>query len=382
MGIVALILGSSFDGEQSNVGTNTIVEPTETIILPKITSIQKETETIQSTSFLSSSEKENISILSLGNSDNNILQKAHAVTSNQLEITINQWDVSAGGGVIVFDSQGNFFISTGTNKIGRVDISSNTETRWTLPNFESPISSSYGTDSSGNVYFGQTNNKLGRLNPNTDVFTEWVVTPGRNDWVSVDQFDNVYFATSGIIQEEIGSMGPLPFMRSLELSSNTVTSWSRSSSATFDIDSQFTFDLAGNVYLTDRNPNKIVKLDVSTNTLTEWVLPSDVVEPTAITVASNGIIFIGEQLPFGVFKIGRLDPSTNLLTEWLLPESLAKVQIISTDSMGNVFFGSNFGRLVPSTNTITQWNLCAEPLKIDSSDVIHFGCGGTGGTIT
>jgi len=374
VGIIAIILFSSFSTIQPNTGTNSLVEHTETQLTSIVTMTQIETKKVTSTSSVVVPEKEqNISTLS--NYNNKILPRAHAVTSSQLEISVDMWDANIGDNVDAFDPQGNFYDKGSSNKITRVDIVSNTVTQWTLPNNESVRSQTVGVDSSGNVYFAQEETKLGSLNPNTDVFTEWTVMPDGIDFVSVDQFDNVYFAVSGND----------PFTSKLDVSTNTVTSWflpPEHVDVGIVIESRIVFDLSGNVYFANSPGilNSVVKLDISSNTLTEWVLPSDT-NPNGIAVGPTGKIYLSESVPFRS-KIGELDPSTNILKEWTLPESIGQPGPIVVDSNGNVFFGSNFARLVPSTDTITTWSLCAQPLKVDPSDVIHFSCGNTGGTIS
>jgi len=372
-GIIVIILFSSFSTIQPNTGTSSLVEPTETQLTSTVTMTQIETKKVTSTSSVVDPEKEqNISTLS--NDNNKILPSAHAVTSSQIDISVDSWRVSIGGNVDAFDPQGNFYLRTGGNKVARVDIVSNTLTQWTVPNDEAAGGATRGADSLGNVYFAQGATKLGSLNPNTDVFTEWTVMPDGIDWVSVDQFDNVYFATSG---ED-------PFMSKLDVSTNTVTSWFLPPGRDgIDIESRIVFDSSGNVYFGDTagGTKEVLKLDVSSNILTEWVLPPNT-NPIGIAVGPTGKIYLTEIVPFR-FKIGELDPSTNILKEWTLPESISGSGPIVVDSNGNVFFGAvPFVRLVPSTDTITEWNLCAEPLTVDSSDVIHFSCGGTGGTIS
>lgn len=375
IGIVVVILLSLFNVEQQEVPTRTFVEPSENVIIPKITSLEQKTTKITSTSEKASAI-ENIRMSSV-NSNIEILKSAHAVLSDQLEITVNEWDSGIGGKVRAFDNQGNFFLRPAIpNKIPRVDVSTNTVTQWTLPNSGLIGGGNMGIDSLGNVYFGQSEDKLGRLNPNTDVFTEWQVTPPNVLFVGVDPFDNVYFSSGGTSI----------FLSRLDLSTNTVTSWFGPPGPSVTIqDAPFVFDSLGNVYFVIiGDPSRVGKLDVATNTLTEWPLPVNT-EPNGIAVDPNGIIFITETHAFFNKKIARIDPSTNVLTEWLMPESITiGAGTIAADLNGNVFFrsDSDFVRLVPSTNIITEWALCAIPMKIDSSNVIHFGCNDRGGTIT
>lgn len=84
IGVVAVLLLGLATLEQPNVGTSTIIEPTQTLIIPETSSTQLKTETITPTNFAIQPEHEKISVSSV-NSNNDILQNAHAVTSGQLD---------------------------------------------------------------------------------------------------------------------------------------------------------------------------------------------------------------------------------------------------------------------------------------------------------
>src|SRR6476661_516901 len=125
----------------------------------------------------------------------------------------------------------------------------------------------------------------------------------------------------------------------------------------FSIASSFS---GSNVFFVESNSNKIGKLDPSTNTITEWGIPTNSSLPVSITVdSSTGNVFFAES---NSNKIGRLVPSTNTITEWGIPtNSSLPVSITVDSSTGNVFFAESnsnkIGRLVPSTNTITEWDI-------------------------
>ena len=82
-------------------------------------------------------------------------------------------------------------------------------------------------------------------------------------------------------------------------------------------------------------------------------------------------------------KIGRLSPATNTLTEWVIPtNSSGPIGVAFDSSSGNLYFAENntnkIGRLVLSTNTFTEWAIGYNPLTIfiDSSGSFYFIGGG------
>src|SRR5215510_1209835 len=107
-----------------------------------------------------------------------------------------------------------------------------------------------------------------------------------------------------------------------------------------------------------------IPTDQVTAVLSTWALPtyhkgiSDIISD----FASN--MFYSDS---GANKIVRLEPTTNMITEWTLPDNSSKPVGIAFDSTtGNIYFadsGSNkIGRLVPTTNVITEWNIDKSPL--------------------
>jgi virginiamycin B lyase len=96
--------------------------------------------------------------------------------------------------------------------------------------------------------------------------------------------------------------------------------------------------------------------------LKSWSLPAQNNENASLSISTS---YGGSEVYFvesGANKIGRLVPSTNSITEWGIPTSSSLPIAISVDSSkGNVYFvesGANkIGRLVPSTNSITEWGI-------------------------
>ncbi|HET7644610.1 MAG TPA: hypothetical protein VFK40_13980 [Nitrososphaeraceae archaeon] len=173
-------------------------------------------------------------------------------------------------------------------------------------------------------------------------------------------------------------------------------------------------DFTGNIYFTEYASNKIGRLIPSTNTITEWNIPTENSGPTDLVSdgSSSSIYFIEDKTnkigkvdftssKFSEYQlnsnstitggfiditydgnlkqlyyvlndtltIGRLDTSTNTTTEWNIPSqnsnSTTPKEITSLTSVyGDIFFvksdSNKIGRLTPSTNTITEWNVPTE----------------------
>ena len=90
---------------------------------------------------------------------------------------------------------------------------------------------------------------------------------------------------------------------------------------------------SGTIYFADEAGNKIGRLVPSTNTITEWTIPTNSSHPIDIQFdSSSGNLYFAEN---NTNKIGRLDLSTNSFTEWTIQ---LDPSIISIDSSGNVYF--------------------------------------------
>jgi|SRR5215212_6335509 len=110
--------------------------------------------------------------------------------------------------------------------------------------------------------------------------------------------------------------------------------------------------------------------DEDTVVFRNWAIPIPIYENNSFFPISSS--FGGNYLYFAESnsnKIGLLVPSTNTITEWNIPTNASMPVSIGFDpSTGNVYFAESnsnkIGRLVPSTNTITEWNLKEKPQEI------------------
>jgi streptogramin lyase len=149
-------------------------------------------------------------------------------------------------------------------------------------------------------------------------------------------------------------------------------------------DFAITSSFSGNeVYFTDSNKNTINRLDSSSNTITEWNIPTVNSLPTSVKYHSSGSVYFIES---NSNTIGRLVPQTNTITEWAIQSNSSdsstgnnsatddRIRQFSSlnvnPSNGHVYFiesnSNTIGRLVPQTNTITEWAIQSNSTSINS----------------
>jgi virginiamycin B lyase len=117
--------------------------------------------------------------------------------------------------------------------------------------------------------------------------------------------------------------------------------------------------------------------DQTTAIKSSWTIPNNPGnESIPIKTSFGGDVYFAENK---VNKIGRLVPSTNTITEWDIPTGSSGVSDIKFDeSSGNIYFVENkankIGRLVPLTGVFTEWKTESAPqnIEIDPSGDIHF----------
>lgn len=346
---------SLYDNTPETIST-TVSESTERTITPIIFQAESHSSEIISDSYQGVSE-----INSILNHDGFIptfIQKADAITNTQNELSITRYvfqnNLEHG---FAIDDSGNLFAG-GSNKVGRIDITTNTQTTWTIPNDQS-FNSRAAVDSNGFYYFTtQTSDsptvyKIVKLNHNTDTFTEWNVKEYPLQ-IQINSSDDIFTRVSFRAADNT-----VVFLQKLDPVSNTLTFYSLPSEFTAEINSLKTQDSSGNLYFTTyKNTSSgqehgILKFNPTTNAMTFWLSPSSNI--SGIAVDSTGKIYFGENFQFRQ-KIAELDPTTNILKEWTNPFNLHISDVI-VDSSGNVFFTESFTRFVPSTNTFTKWDL-------------------------
>lgn len=111
-------------------------------------------------------------------------------THGPSEMWVKTWNAHNRG--VAFDSEGNLF-SHGEYEVSRIDVSTQRQTVWTMPEGWGTSDNSFSTvDGSGHYYF-VANGKLVKLDHNTGVFTMWDVSPKGMRWTE----DGIYFVPVG-----------------------------------------------------------------------------------------------------------------------------------------------------------------------------------------
>ncbi len=239
-------------------------------------------------------------------------------------------------------------------QVARWVPSTQVETMWTLPHGDnlgcgqlppSSLSSFIVTDSMGNSYFPAYNSsqtKLERLNPSTNLFTEWDIPAlACASFDFNDSSNNFYLTEYSLGNGSIESFNP---------STNTLTEWSMNSTICHPSIMDSTDTIYGSGYY--NGASTICKFIPSTNTITSWPVSGG-----NLASDSSGNIFFSTSGPDQTYQIGDLSTSTNTVTEWTIPSNISPGSQMTVDSSDNVFFtcSNGFCRFVPSTGIFTQW---------------------------
>ncbi len=202
------------------------------------------------------------------------------------------------------------------NRIGRLDLATNTVTEWELPDerggpfFVLPTAD-------GKVYFTVRGDAFGRLDPATGAITQWAlpVRPGFSLYeLDQDSAGRIWL---------MGNTEP-PTMFRFDPASDVVTIYPiehhEKYSTNLHVD-----DKDRVWWLGSRDTNSVSVLDPKTNLYTEWTMPSwvrgspepsDTGFPKGLRIDSAGRVFLAEK---DANKFARLNPDTNRITEWPLP---------------------------------------------------------------
>jgi len=189
---------------------------------------------------------------------------------------------------------------------------------------------------------------------------EWVVSP---ETIIVEPFSTVANSesvTSNFILPLLQPSFAIPSVQSIVTSDEWTIPTSSPVPRGIAVD-----PTTGNVFFSEAGPDKIGRLDPSTNVITEWKIPEPANIHGGITVDTAGNVYFPMGAG-GADTIARLVPSTNVLTFWGITPALDDDwEEIILDTAGNVYFtmrsnDNAIARLVPSTNTFTEW-LLPEP---------------------
>lgn len=394
MGIIVGSFGLSEDTSES-VST-TVSKPTERTITSTTFQAESQLNPIVSNSFLGSSE-----INSISNSDNYIptlIQKADAITADQNELSVTRYsfqDNLRSG--VALDSSGNIFAG-GSNKVGRIDVTTNTQTTWTIPN-DQGFRHNGIVDSNGFYYFtisdSDSQHKIVKLDHTTDIFTEWNVPPSneyRQIYLKIDSLDNIFRDVNFHITDPLENLNVFVTNISRGEHSNFISITSTGGFATISLD----------IISPSGDTLETISDTVDSNGITryEWRL-SDDLESGTYTVIVQDSFGTAAQTTFSLNPdtisnppigdtseittkrvfLEKFNPVSNTLTYYSYPsEFTSEIYLFETlDSLGNLYFvlsNSKILKLNPTTNAMTVWaDLPTSPrgLAVDSLGKIYFG---------
>ncbi len=249
-----------------------------------------------------------------------------------------------------------------------------TFTEWATPTPSSQplhIAVASGTQ----FYFTESaKNRIGGLNlmsqNGQNPITEWLLPPGSMPHSIVfDALGNLAFcAYSG------NFVGVLTPTTSQQPPNSPFTYYVLPTAASGPIHIDTALDGVGapEYFLSEALGNKIALLDPTTETFTEWNVPTQSSTPRGVSVGAGTQVFFAE---LATHKIGMLDTSTDLITEWTIP-GVRQVEHLHYAN-GQIYFGdlatSVVGVLNPNvtTNNVTEWTV--PTLAADIPDVYVVG---------
>ncbi|WP_338552082.1 S-layer homology domain-containing protein [Paenibacillus sp. KS-LC4] len=236
--------------------------------------------------------------------------------------------------VSVYGSNSVYVADSNNHRIQKLEVSTGEWSEWKkngggsgsgLGEFKNP--SGVAVDSNGNVYVADTNNhRIQKWDVTTNTWRAWSKADGGSGsglgefksprGVDVDLNGNVYVADTDNHR-----------IQKLDVSTNTWSEWGKSGGGSGTSLGQFNFprgvavDLGGNVYVADSRNNRIQKLDFSTVSTGEWKLIGGTLGSgvgqfknlSDVTLDTSGNIYVADT---GNQRIQKLDVSTNSWSEW------------------------------------------------------------------
>ena len=311
-------------------------------------------------------------------------------------VSLTQWDWPEPGGHTVFDpNTGNlWYTENANNRIARFNPTTNELTEWTIPIPNSaPCRIDINLDT-GMVFFTmQDVKRLGMINPDTNGFIQWFLPTntltglGENRLcaMDIDQSTGEVYITNS----PPNTNGQPQKILKVNTNTNQATVWSLGNGvSTFNEISVAEVGGTTVLYFTEDNTfgqcgNCITQFTPSTNEIKRWATPQpNAGRGFAEYDPNTNSVYYGQS---SGNRIAKLDISSNQITQWLIPTLGSNPYWIKVDSAGTVYFSESnqnkIGRLDPNSNLITEWSLPNADSKpgvpiVDNSDDVYFTQGG------
>ncbi|MCP1310834.1 fibronectin type III domain-containing protein [Paenibacillus tyrfis] len=288
---------------------------------------------------------------------------------------------------VAVDSSGNVYVAdTGNHRIQKLTAATGVWSEWKssgggsgsgLGEFSGPARVS--VDSSDNVYVADTgNHRIQKLTAATGVWSEWKRSGGGSgsglgefsnpSEVAIDGSGNIYVADAGNHR-----------IQKLTIATGVWSEWKRSAGGAgsglgeFNNPKGVAVDGSGNVYVADSNNERVQKLDISSNSWSEWIYIGGVIGkglgefkyPNGVAVDSSGNVYVAAD--YGNHRIQKLDASTRVWSEWgksngQFGSGLGEFDgptDVAVDSSGNVyvsdFYNHRVQKLTVATGAWSEW---------------------------
>ncbi len=251
--------------------------------------------------------------------------------------------------VIPVSSTEFYFTENAKNRIGAVNISSNTVTEWVLPAASMPHSITL--DASGNIVFAAySGNYVGVYNPNATTLqlTKYPIPTAGGGIIHLDTQLSPENAPEYFFSE--ATANKMGLLDPNAVGGPSATEWNipTASSTPRGVSIGGADGTGTQVFFAELNTHRIGMLDTFTNDITEWTIPS--VRQVEHLHYVNGLVYFGD---LATSVVGILNPVTNEVKEWQAPTTTADVPDVFVVGT-NFYFSERAGTKIGFLNTTAQ----------------------------
>jgi virginiamycin B lyase len=227
------------------------------------------------------------------------------------------------------------------NRIAKLDPETGKVEEFRVPGEEAALIHSAVPAPDGTVWLTeQARNKIAKFDPETKTFTEYedkLVPNPRKHTVRVDRNGNVWSTGNPLSRLDVKT-----------------GKWTEFPEAplTYGLE----FDRTGNLWFCTYGEHKIGKVDIKTDKLTKYVIPTPKSFPNHLVFDPEGILWFNE---FDGGKIGRFDPKTETFKEYPLPGPKPTPYALAIDRNGFLWYSGNstdiVGRMNRQTGEVVEY---------------------------